>query len=51
MERKEWRLWLSITNKILSLKPKSGFDVMQVKTKEEYWKKVHTLLETGYRVQ
>ena len=48
---KYWILWFSVTQKVLSLKVKQGFDVIEVKTKEEYWKKVYTLLETGYRVQ
>lgn len=48
---KNWILWFSVTLKILSLKAKPGFDMIEVKTKEEYWKKIYTLLETGYQVQ
>lgn len=51
MEGKNLILWVSMTRKILSLKQTSGFDKMEVATMEEYWEKVHTLLETGYRVQ
>ncbi|WP_165392519.1 hypothetical protein [Blautia producta] len=48
---KDLILWVSMTRKVLSLKQISGFEKIVVRTQEEYWKKVYTLLDTGYRVQ
>lgn len=51
MEKQRWMLWVSIAAKILSFKQRPGFDAIEADTLEEYWKKVHTFLDTGYRVQ
>ncbi|GAA0800038.1 hypothetical protein GCM10008910_27270 [Faecalicatena orotica] len=49
--KKDLILWVSMTRKVLSLKQISGFEKIVARTKEEYWEKVHTFLDTGYRVQ
>lgn len=50
-EKKKWLLWVSIATKILSFKQRPGFDAIEAAALEEYWKKVHSFLDTGYRVQ
>lgn len=50
MEKKKWLLWVSIATKILSFKQRPGFDAIETETLEEYWAKVHSFLDTGYRV-
>lgn len=51
METTHWILWVSMTMRVLSLKQRTGFEMIEAKTMEEYWEKVYLFLETGYRVQ
>lgn len=44
------KVWVSMTMRILSLKQRTGFEMIEAKTREEYWQKVYSFLKTGYRV-